>query len=366
MDRSGIYAQSGFSFQMALFMRQVAKLNPGETVCYEYLDDISTVNNMDPMYGQINVSGISLIQVKNTRISRQDVVKLYTNWILAYSENDKIAAFTLYSSEKKVSDYFHTITVDEFISDLRAMANNSVKSNAALLMESKDRGKIEQYFSFVKEHAHQRNFNRLDIEADIGESLSTPFHRTSNDTVFDDRVIEFKKMLMYEVSSSMLETVPYTIGYESYMQICEDICSRISKNRFEPSYSSWVATLDSNLLQERQSSREYQQLLCCCDQTSFVNNHLYYCEYYRSLQFERLARSQAFIVADLEGVTFDNYSDSCLELKANGTDNPVSRLVETKNKSNQYAFNEHEKWGSCIWLTREDTPVEKRISWKDE
>ena len=65
-------------------------------------------------------------------------------------------------------------------------------------------------------------------------------------------------------------------------------------------------------------------------------------------------------------MTFCNFRDSCLSLEADGDDRPIKRLLATKDKSNQYAFNEHEKWGSCIWLTREETPADKLISWEDE
>lgn len=41
MDRSGIFAQAGFAFQMNVFLKQVTELTPGAVARYEYLDDIS-------------------------------------------------------------------------------------------------------------------------------------------------------------------------------------------------------------------------------------------------------------------------------------------------------------------------------------
>lgn len=173
-------------------------------------------------------------------------------------------------------------------------------------------------------------------------------------------------MIHLNIADAMLKAIPYEIDYESFMQLCEQICERISSKRFEPDYSAWMADSDPNLLSAKESSREYRQLRSCLNEASFISQHLYYSEYYRSVNYERLARCQAGTAASLESVTFDNFRDSCLLLKANADDSPIKRLLATKDKSNQYAFNEHEKWGSCIWLTREETPVDKLISWEDE
>ena len=52
-------------------------------------------------------------------------------------------------------------------------------------------------------------------------------------------------------------------------------------------------------------------------------------------------------------------------MQCNGDDQPQRRLMEIKKKSNTYAVNEQIKYGSEIYLTR-DEEKERQISWKDE
>lgn len=367
MDRSGIFAQAGFAFQMNVFLKQVTELTYGAVARYEYLDDISASTDLDELSGQIGLCETQLFQVKNTNVSKQDVVQIYTNWILSIIEEEMASSFLLwYSDSKKLSPYFNTITVDNFVHDLKAKANESGCSNAAKLMGQLDINQIIKYFCYVKDHASARAINADGIKAEMRINLSSPFHRTSNTKVFEDRVHEFESVMKYNVMSAMLKTEPYEINYEGYMRVCEQICSDISQSRFEPNYAAWRSTVSDDFLQVQEESREYRQLLSCSTKSGFVTDHMYYCEYYRSLNYERLARCQADAVASLEDVTFSNFRDSCLLLEVDGDDRPIKRLLATKEKSNQYAFNDHEKWGSCIWLTREETPADKLISWEDE
>lgn len=53
MDRSGIFAQAGFAFQMNVFLKQVTELTDGSVARYEYLDDISASASLDELSGQI-------------------------------------------------------------------------------------------------------------------------------------------------------------------------------------------------------------------------------------------------------------------------------------------------------------------------
>lgn len=367
MDRSGIFAQAGFAFQLNVFLKQVTELTPGAVARYEYLDDISTSTGLGELSEQVGHSGTQLIQVKNTNVSKQDVVQIYTNWILSITDNETISAFVLcYSDLKRLSGYFQTITVDDYVRDLKAKASESGCSNAAKLMGQLDANGINERFCYVKERAFAHPINTDDIKSKIRSNLSSPFHRTSNTKVFEDRVHEFESVMKYNVMSAMSKTEPYEINHEGYMRVCEQICSDISQSRFEPNYAAWRSTVSDDFLQAQEESREYRQLLSCSTKSGFVTDHMYYCEYYRSLNYERLARCQANTVASLEDVTFCNFRDSCFSLEADGDDRPIKRLLATKDKSNQYAFNEHEKWGSCIWLTREETPADKLISWEDE
>lgn len=103
MDRSGILAQAGFAFQMNVFLKQVTELTPGAVARYEYLDDISASTGLDELSGQIGLCETQLFQVKNTNVSKQDVIQIYTNWILADCEQESISSFWLLYSNQKLS-----------------------------------------------------------------------------------------------------------------------------------------------------------------------------------------------------------------------------------------------------------------------
>lgn len=367
MDRSGIFAQAGFAFQMNVFLKQVTELADGSVARYEYLDDISASASLDELSGQIGLCDTQLFQVKNTHVSKRDVIQIYTNWILADCERESISSFwLLYSDQKTLSEFFNAINADQFIEMLDKRAKKSSRSNAAKLKATYSEDEIVRRFSRVKKCACARAVNEDKLNAEICDGLASPFHLTSDVNLFNERIAELKRVIHFNIADAMLKAVPYEIGYESYMQLCEQICEKISSKRFEPDYSAWMAAADGDLLSAKKSSREYRQLRSCLNEPSFISRHLYYSEYYRSVNYERLARCQAGAAASLESVTFDNFRDSCLLLKANADDSPIKRLLATKDKSNQYAFNEHEKWGSCIWLTREETPADKLISWEDE
>lgn len=64
MDRSGIFAQAGFAFQINVFLKQMTELGYGAVVRYEYLDDISTSTGLDELSGRIGLCETRLIQVK--------------------------------------------------------------------------------------------------------------------------------------------------------------------------------------------------------------------------------------------------------------------------------------------------------------
>lgn len=367
MDRSGIFSQAGFAFQMNVFLKQVTELTPGEVARYEYLDDVSASTGLDELGGRIGFCETRLIQVKNTSVSKQDVVQIYTNWILAVCEQESISSFWLfYSDHKSLSEFFNTITANQFIERLDKKAKKSSKSNAAALKASLNDDEIVNLFSHVKERARACGINENAINAEIRDNLSSIFHLTSNSDLFDERVAELRRRVQLNVSESMLNTTPYEIDYDSFMWLCEQICAKISAKRYELDYSAWMAASDGDLLSAKESSREYQQLCSCQNDTSFISQHLYFCEYYRSINYERLARCQASNVLSLENSTFNNFRDSCNLLKLDGKDDPMRRLITTKRCQNSYAYNDHEKWGSCIWLTRDETPEEKKISWKDE
>lgn len=235
MDRSGIFAQAGFAFQLNVFLKQVTELTPGAVARYEYLDDISASTGLDELSGQIGLCETQLFQVKNTNVSKKDVIQIYTNWILADCEQESISSFwLLYSDQKTLSEFFNAITAGQFIEMLDNRAEKSNRSNAAKLKATYSKDEIVRYFSRVKKCACARPINEDKLNAEIRDGLASPFHLTSDVDLFNERIAELKRVIHYNIADAMLKASPYEIGYESFMQLCEQICEKISSNRFEP------------------------------------------------------------------------------------------------------------------------------------
>lgn len=216
MDRSGIFAQAGFAFQMNVFLKQVTELTDGSVARYEYLDDISASASLDELSGQIGLCDTQLFQVKNTHVSKQDVIQIYTNWILADCERESISSFwLLYSDQKTLSEFFNAITADQFIEMLDKRAKKSSRSNAAKLKATYSEDEIVSRFSRVKKCACARAVNEDKLNAEIWDGLASPFHLTSDVDLFNERIAELKRVIHFNIADAMLKAVPYEIGYES-------------------------------------------------------------------------------------------------------------------------------------------------------
>lgn len=70
-------------------------------------------------------------------------------------------------------------------------------------------------------------------------------------------------------------------------------------------------------------------------------------------------------INDIEDTTFENFETVKFKLQKNNTDTPYNRLDETKKLPNSHAENEQIKYGSSIYLTK-DNIGKNQISWKDD
>ena len=369
MDQSGIISQSGFVFQAKLFLQVASSMKPGESVSYEYLDDISRVTSVDSLEARMDKSEIELFQVKDTKVAGKDIQRIFTNWILSYLDNENVRTFTLYyNQEKGSSPDFESLTAESFYSQLKKDANRCPGSNFAKLINSSIEEKIRKSFSIVKAGSRSIPTDASSIDKAIWQNMSNALHLDEpSSEVFRLRLEEVQRVVFYRIASAMLQRKFFRIDYYGLMKICKEACSNIAGGCYNPSFSAWMACKAGDVLKRLEGTREYAQLSYCFpDDTGRIMSHLYYGEYHRSLNFWRMENSQAGKVDDLEGVTFENYLDVVNELNEDGRDSPHARLRRTKCASNSFAVNDYDKWGSCIYLSADDAPDGRRISWKDE
>ena len=364
MDKSGIYSQRGFAFQAEVFLHFAAKMNPGSLIKYEYLDDIAIDSQFDGI-GQVEVSTGALLQVKATAAKSSDVINIYTNWILAYCEKHHFKEFRLIlSSGYSCHKSFRDLTGQSFLGEIKKAANLHPKSLARKLDDALSDDEILDYFNFVKEHSQCQEIE--DTKSKYFESLKTALHyRSCNDETYQNRIEEVRGRIKNEISDCMLNNEYYELSFEQLMTICEDVCQCMRDGNYLPSYSAWIAENPFDSLKGMETAREVEQLRTCFDGAEDIIKHIGYKEYYASLRYRRFEDCQRGLVAELEEVTYFNFDNVREKLIETGMDTPARRLRKTKAESNCYCSNDHEKWGSCIYLTRENTPSEILISWRE-
>ncbi|MEM5643087.1 hypothetical protein AAHB52_20890 [Bacillus toyonensis] len=71
------------------------------------------------------------------------------------------------------------------------------------------------------------------------------------------------------------------------------------------------------------------------------------------------------VVENIENTTYENFCSVKEELEADDEDSPVKRLNGTKKMDNSYVRNNQTRYGSCIYLIKDDIDEEIKISWED-
>ena len=96
-----------------------------------------------------------------------------------------------------------------------------------------------------------------------------------------------------------------------------------------------------------------------------IETHLQYGSYYQNICYGYLELNKTGKIRDIETTTFENFEYVKFILQKKGNDSPWQRLDEIKKQPNSYADSDQIKYGSGIYLTREDEK-EHQISWEDE
>lgn len=363
MDKSGIYSQSGFVFQSKVFALQAARLMPGECIWYEYLDDISKQKSFNDISGRACTEQAAF-QVKNKNVTKQDVIQAITIWQMSLRDNPGLKEFHLVLPYgKTVSPWWNDLDFCSYMGELKNASKKKPKSLRAKIYQEITEEELSRQFSIIDAN---KAIIETEIDHELEEALIVPLHRISNDPeLFHNRLNDVQAKILLHIADSMFSCEPYMLSHDAFMELCETTCFQIQHQDDPPSFSTWRAATKRKNYQDLANLREAKQLAHCFqDDSDRIIQHLLYGDYYRDLQFQRMANSALQQIEDLETITYSNFLDVVDELKENGNDEPRRRLRETKRASNDCCRNNFERWGSCIYLTRE-SETERQISWKD-
>ena len=136
------------------------------------------------------------------------------------------------------------------------------------------------------------------------------------------------------------------------------------RDRFAPEYTSFASEIDTEALLHEGGRHIVQLGYCDLDDRDLID-HLKYMSYYGGIRQARLSWAHESQVREIEATTYANYRDVRYTLMRSGEDEPWRRLSDTKDKGNSATRNEQERWGSCIYLTRDGIDDQRQISWKE-
>lgn len=376
VNSAGLSSLSGFSYQIKVFIFRLTQIRQGQCVEFETLDDVAVRSLPDKdsvsdscFKWSIDENSVAeVFQVKQTNVTERVGRQILYNWLLAYNQKTNINKYTLYIAQG------YSINRTAFTADPEKEYQKIIESNmesTALVTRVKQIYK-DNPTKFAQDY--QTICSKLtvekvdDIDQLIKGQLALPFHATAPDigkTYFEKRVEELFTRICARIMDCAGRRIPYVCIHAEYMQLCEEICKNISPTQYTPDYESFRQVYaQSDLTETIVSSREYRQLNYCQLPNSEILEHLSWEQYYQSIRQLLLSDAKREAIANTERIAYQNHRDVVHELKDDGHDTPIRRLIKTKKYDISTLSDEFSKWGTYIFLTQDNLP--NQISWKDE
>ncbi|MFY0517854.1 hypothetical protein ACOMCU_08470 [Lysinibacillus sp. UGB7] len=375
-DDSGIRSLSGFAYQMRVFIYYMSLMKEEGQIEFETLDDVVLSNNAEEKLKDETIhinsvysdsQDIYAIQVKRTTITNATKKKLIYNWLLLQHENKNISKYILYTEESygNKDDIFNETAKPLF----EEIIKSDKKSNA-LVSRVKQLyiDNFEQFKCDYEEIINKFEFiSEKNIDEKIFSSFSIHFNKGAvSEIIYILRIKALIKEIMGDILLCIDKGQPFICLHTDMTKKIESITQDISDKRYEPDFSTFKKYRRIDLNEsEIISSREYVQLKKCNLTDRRIEEHLIYQQYYEDIRDRYLLDSKLNKVENIESISYENFCCVKEELQ-DDIDTPLKRLNKTKAMSNSYSLNDHTKFGSCIYLTKEDIEELKKISWEDE
>lgn len=374
-DSSGINSLGGFSFQIKVFVYYMLILEEGMQIEFETLDDVNIKKidkdeidkNSEEFISKIFGKDSNIaVQVKRTSISNDVALKVLLNWILLESSENSITEYVLFTdSEYNNEDIIFKKTAAEIFEIIK---KSNRRTNAKI---SKVKELYKDYFDdFVKIYEaikKKYKFISMDnIDKHIDDNCAIHFRKAANKVVYEQRLNELLQHITVKIMDSVNEKIPYVIEHHRFVKLLEDISIRINEKITAPNYADFKKLHPIDLTNSKISKlREYKQLVACELPEYLIQQHLTYRMYYESTLLKYLETNKLSKIEEIEETTYENFENVKFRLQKDKCDEPYNRLDETKKMPNSHAGNEQIRYGSGVYLTRED--IEKnQISWEDE
>lgn len=367
-NMSGINSQAGFCFQKEVFLYNAAKLSPGAEATYEGLDDVSIDCSKDENAAIVGYPEKKLVQVKLGNVTTATMRRVVCNWMIAAKKNPSVRKLELVvRHDSNVATEILENTGKDFYSDIVKRAEKAKRESSLFKQVEKCLEKDEAITLFEKIKGCNITHLPCDVNDLLREAFAEMLFRGTAEfsgAYFDKRIEELKRRIFFCIDESMQKKKAFVLSKESLIDICEDVVACISANRYTPDYESFVAEVDTTSLLSS-GGRHVHQLEKCELSNRAIQNALEEMAYYSSIRNYYLERANLLKPKSIERTAYSNFEHAVLELGASGIDKPALRFVNTRKASNSYCSTEQEKWGACVYLTR-DGETDYQITWWDE
>ncbi|MET7040554.1 hypothetical protein WBZ18_00500 [Clostridium botulinum] len=375
-DSSGINSLGGFAYQIKVFVSYLLSMKKGMQAGFETLDDL-TVRKLTPETIDINEDkfrsllqndrGVKAIQVKRTTIDLSVAKKILLNWVLLENSCNEVSQYILFTDKKyNNNDIIFNISAEKLFKEIETTNKTARATIGKVKKEFK--GKWDKFKSAYDSIYNKYKFISLEnIDSVIDSRCEILFKKEGvQEITYYRRIKELLQHITFEIMEAVNNKKSYMIKFEDMIAYAEDVCSRFKDDNILPQYSEFKKThkIDFNDL-EVCRLREYKQLVACKLPINLIEQNLNFANYYRNSYYSYMELNNIGRIRDIEETTYENFENAKFFLQTNKKDTPYNRLTETKNMSNSYADSDHIKYGSSIYLTREEE-TENQISWEDE
>lgn len=375
-DSSGINSLGGFSYQIRVFVLYMLYLKDNMQIEFETLDDVNIKNLKPSEIDDNNEKFISkvigkntniAIQVKRTDITEKLAQKVLLNWLLLESSGNVVTKYILVTDQLyNNEDILFNKSSEELFKCVKESENKANAIITKVKNEYKDDfNRFEEKYNSIKDKHEFVSLENIDNRIDEGYSELFRKRGVKN-VVYYNRIKELLSYVTVNIMESVNNKKPYVFSICEFMALVEEICDRIKEEMMNPIYSDFkkLHKIDFEDL-EVANSREYKQLVACKLPQYLIEQHLVFCGYYENLRFSYMEVNRISKIQDIEETTYENFQNVKFGLQQSGQDVPYNRLEHTKKQSNSYAENEQLKYGSSIFLTK-DEMGELQISWEDK
>lgn len=373
-NTAGINSLRGFSYQIKVFVLSLAKIKNGEQVEYETIDDVNikTINPLnfdEKCEGIINSTGCGgtncAIQVKRTTISGESAKKILFNWLLLEARGTvqeyRLFVDTSYGNE----DIIFAHDKDKLFDEVK---KTKARSDALIAQVKSIYGTDKENFkkTIQKIKDNHKFISSENIDDEILDAYTDIFIRDGVvDSIYELRIMELFNFIVKGIFASVEKREPFICDYLTFRREAENICERIKNERIDIDYGCYIKA-NPVCVEDFSETREYIQLNYCELSETNILTYLRHKQYYQQYRMMNLGNGRIDLVDNIELTSVENFGMVKEILQQEYRDIPRNRLNETKKMENSYSNSTQIKYGSLIYLTREDVDEERQISWKDE